>query len=166
MAAMGDEDANRKLQALFRSLEVIERSALEEYQKVETIHQQRAEKCEDLKAEKDSLNKGLAKLRGSDRTQAVLSGNASSVSSILLKEKALESALRLLSEKIATAVGDLTRAQERLTIAEKELLEARIEKKKVERLRENRENFARNVSSASSEIETDEMSFFRRKKGK
>jgi flagellar biosynthesis chaperone FliJ len=166
VAAIGDEDANRKLRALFRSLEVTERAALEEFQKIEAVQQERKKIVDCLIAEKDIHTSELAQLRGSRRTKAVLSGNLNSVSSMLLKEKTLEDEIRSLDERMAEAVRDFENAQQRLEHAEKDLIEARIEKKKVERLRENRENFARNVSSASSEIESDEMSFYRRKKGK
>ncbi|MCB0322882.1 MAG: hypothetical protein KDD69_04890 [Bdellovibrionales bacterium] len=153
-----------KLQALKRTYEVQEQQALEEKRKVDAVVEHRRKAVEALRHERDALSDKLADIRSVGRQSALCSGDAARLNSIAAYESRLVQVLRELQTVLAEKEQELSSGLARLTLAEEDLLAARIETKKLERFVEHREQAARVTDAAREEALTDEMNFYRRKK--
>ncbi len=153
-----------KLRALRRTFEIEEQRALAARNQVDSVVKERQAITEDLYARRDKLLKSLEDLRTDGRKKALHSGDGSQLASISRFSTRLEKELAELQEVIASREKELNSALERLEVAEEELVEARLEKKRLERLLDKREFSERIRDEANKEAEADEMNFYRRRK--
>lgn len=153
-----------KLQALRKTYEIEEQRALEEKQRVENVVEERRQIVEDLHRKCDELDGTLKRLRTKERGLALSSGDTVQLSAISRYEKRVKSELDEISRLAALRKKEFEQALERLQIAEQDLIDARIEKKKIEKFMDNRQHSERVVDAAIEEALTDEMNFYRHRK--
>lgn len=161
-----DVESRNKLTALFRSYEMNEKELLVEYSKIEKVYSQRKALYESLQASMKQFEMTLLEIRTSKRSSALMRGDVQKVSLLLEKEKELQQKLSEIEVEIEKAYSELNSADDRIKFSQGELMEVRLEKKRLEKLLENRDNFSRSISEASDEIRIEEMSYSRRNKGK
>lgn len=157
-------ESKGKLGVLQRAYEVDERRALEEKKRVDAIVDERQKIVEELEGERDALETKLQTLRGQDKRNALHTGDAGQLAAIERYAKRLQLQAGALDSVLEERRKELQQAVERSGFAEQELLAARMEKKKVERILKNRADTVRAVNEASNEALADEMSFYRPKK--
>jgi len=144
---------NKQLSVLLRSHRAREQEVAQEMRAIQDTLEARQKRLEDRQGERQSLEKRLYRVRHGLKTgQGSVDPQSQAV-----YVKRLEQEIEELDKKIQESISDCDRAQTRLTIAEEELLEARVEKKKIERLLQNREQTQRISSVAREEAETDEF---------
>jgi hypothetical protein len=153
-----------KLQALRTACEVEEQQALERKKKVDAVVEERKQIVNMLLAKRDALLGRLKKLTTTNRAEALHAGDASGLAAVTRFEKRLNGDLEKLLAELELRTKELEKAQERAQLADKELVDARIEKKKIERFLENWQRSERVRDAAIDEAITDEMSSYKRTK--
>jgi flagellar export protein FliJ len=153
-----------KLAALLKSLELEERSILDEKKQIEEIFEKRKASFETLEKELSGIVEKLDELKSRSRGTALRSGDVLSLGSIDTFRVRLTSQCEEIKPRVAKAKKELETAQIRMENVEDELVAVRIEMKKVEKVIENRLRSERLSKAAAEESEIDEMGFFRRKK--
>jgi hypothetical protein len=153
-----------KLQALRTACEVEEQQALERKKKVDLVVAERKQIVDVLFVKHDALLSRLKKLTTTDRAEALHAGDAQALAAVTRFEKRLNGDLEKLLVDLELRTKELEKAQERVQLADKELVEARIEKKKIEKFLENWKQSERVKDAAIDEAITDEMSSYKRTK--
>ena len=153
-----------KLQALQRACEVEEQRALEEKMRVDSIVEARQSLVDQIGAEREELERTLEGLHTKRRDVALQNGDASQLASISRYRVRLTKELGEIEENFQARLKELDVALARAEIAEEELVAARVERKKVEKFLDSREQSARVVDAAIEESESDELSYYRRGK--
>ena len=128
-----------KLTAVIKQRELAEKNAIREKSRVSGILEQRKAELEELINCRSLLEKQCGDLETTLRRKALISGDTAALlgSQQLLavkKSEILELDEKIIEQKKATA-----RAQERLEGSNQEVIDARMEKKKVETIVKNRE---------------------------
>lgn len=154
----------KKLRALQRTFELEEQRALAARNKIDEVVEQRRAIVEKLHEERRRLSDALHRLRNQDRSKALQAGQGAALASISRYSARIEKELAELSGVIASREQELASAVERLTAAGDDVIAARLEKKRVERLLDKREFSERLRDEANKEADADEMSFYRRRK--
>ena len=149
-----------KLHALQTQYELEEQNALEEMNRVAIVVAERRGVVESLVSKRVELEEELGRLRGSQRQKALQSGNSSQLASIARFEKLVVEKLSVVENNLVEKEAELKRALDREESAEKNLVLARIERRKVEKVIENRQRSARVIDAAREEAMTDEMNFY------
>ena len=153
-----------KLKALQRTYDVEEQHAADDLRSIEGIVNQRREALECLESKCFALQETLISLRTNARIDAAQLGDSVQLSSIQGYAKKLEREITLVSESIREKSQELFRAEERAGLAEEELLAVRLAKRRVEKYQEKRRLKEKLVDEAREEAQTDEMSFFNKRK--
>lgn len=153
-----------KLQALRTACEVEEQNALERKRKVDLIVEERKRIVDALSEKRDALSDRLKKLTTTDRAEALHMGDARTLAAVTRFEKRINADLEKLSAELGQRGAELAKAQERLRLADQELLDARIEKKKIAKYLENWQQSERVKDAALDEAITDEMVSYKRTK--
>lgn len=153
-----------KLDTLLRSLELDERSILDEKAQVEKVYDERRAGFEDLQNQQAAISRKLEELQSRVRGAALRSGDVLGLGGIDTFRLRLTSEYEAIEPLLATAKKELESARNRMENVQEELIAVRIEIKKVEKVIENRLRSKRLTRAAAEESETDEMGFFRRKK--
>ncbi|HQH28488.1 MAG TPA: hypothetical protein PLP17_13915 [Oligoflexia bacterium] len=151
-----------KLQALQTSCEIDEQQAFERKRKVDDIVVQRQKLVDELAGKRTVMLKKLQKLEHVDRGAALLNGDALRLSAISRYSKRLSADIERLSAEFEERTQELRRALERARLAEQALIDARIEKKKIEKFIENRRQTERVHNAAMEEDAIDELNLYRR----
>ena len=126
--------SKQKLEVILRSLEVEERGALEEKLRIEEIADARVKGLSGLVEERTVLYSKLDDLSQSQKRALVGGSKAVSPAEIQAFKGRINKQIEELKVKIDKADEQYKLARERLELAENELLEARIGRKKVEKL--------------------------------
>lgn len=156
--------ADAKIQALFRSLEVEEKQLLKERAPIDEIIEQRTEVLEGLLDKKrgflDKLEQGDRKLK----SQSLRSGNIGALAEWERFAARLKKELAILEPDVKNAEKELESARRRLAEVDEELIAVRLERKKIERVIENREEKERIQTQALDEVSSDELSIYKNRK--
>jgi len=161
-----DIESKNKLIALLRSYEVNEKNILSDHLKIEKVYNERKDLQDSLESKKNNFKEKLIELRSIKRADALMSGDMARMSLLVGKESKIQKEIEDLEAQLIESSSDLELAKQRVDDSHQELIEIRLEKKRLEKLLENRENFSRSVSDASKEILAEEISYSRRNKGK
>lgn len=146
-----------KLQALLRSCEAQEQSAARDFSRLQDVLRQREQHLSGLAEELTGLKLKLQDMQRERIFGGSASGTCSSVSTITSYTKRLTAQIEKLEDSIRASKQDVSRAAERCDAAEEELIEARIEKKKIERLISGRQDVQRATETAREEVSLDDM---------
>ena len=152
---MGGE---RKLQALGKTYELQEQQAVGRKLNVDAVVEERQRATVKLLERRNTLLNTLSSLRKKDKRSAVLSGEAWRLNSISYYEKKVQEQILALESMIEEKTKELQRACARQQMAEKEIVEARIERKKLENFLDRQKTYQRISEAAREEIVSDEMS--------
>ena len=153
----------KKLGVLLRTYEAAEKTALQSRNEIEQVVDDRRQIVERLRLRRNTIAEKVKSLLGSERIDAVQSGNVSHIASLTSYTKRLQKELDALQLVVAEKEQALTRAVERAEMADEELTEARVERKKLEQLIQAQQKIATRKSIARSEADADELNIFRRK---
>ena len=156
--------ADAKIQALFRSLEVEEKQLLKERLPIDEIIEKRTKSLELLLEKKQGF---IAKLEEGDRklkAQSLRSGNIGALAEWERFAARLKKELARLEPDVKNAERELVSAKQRLAQVDEELIAVRLERKKIERVIENREERERIQSQALDEVSSDELSIYKNRK--
>ncbi len=126
--------SKQKLEVLLRSLEVEERNSLEEKVRIEEIANTRVKVLSGLVEERTLLYSKLDDLSQSQKRALVGGSRVVSSAEMQAFRGRLNKQIEELKVKIDKADEQYRLARERLELAENDLLEARIGRKKVEKL--------------------------------
>lgn len=162
--AASHSEKGEKLAVLQQTYELEERKAIEEKRKIDLVVEEREAIVAVVEAQLDELQSKLRQMQQNEKRRAVTSGDGGLLASVERYRRRVQDDVHRLGLELQERQSELSRARERLQIAEQDLVAARLEKKKVERLLERRELSARINAEAVEEAETDEMSFFTRKR--
>ncbi|MCB0345644.1 MAG: flagellar FliJ family protein [Bdellovibrionales bacterium] len=150
--------AGDKLHALLRTCEADEQNAAREFSMLQGVLEERQAKLQALNRQRGELLEKLAGLDLERKSGGPNSSSGKAVSSITSYTKRLTVQIEKLEDTIQESAVDVARAEQRCGIAEEELIEARIEKKKIEKLISGREQVERNTQQAREEVSNDELS--------
>lgn len=146
-----------KLETLLRAREVAVEDATRNLRKVESVLEARRQKCEELGKKKSRLLAQLNELRGSARLDALRVGNVNMVASVTHYVKRLVQQVSGIEGLLAERQEEYRRAQEHLAMAHEDLVQARVEKGKVEKLISNRRQSEYLAEEAREETLLDEV---------
>jgi hypothetical protein len=156
--------ADKKLEALKRTYELNEQELLERVAAVENIVGQREAALKISKELISDTEKALHDMRHRARFQALQTGHGARVSSIIPVEERLEKTLLRLRAEEKEKMEELARARRRAEIVKEELIAARIERKKVEKFVDNKQQSERIIDAAREEAHSDELSQIMRRR--
>lgn len=150
-----------KYDALLRARESAELEAAKYVQEVSVVVERRRNAHAEVAEKKASLERRLRDVRDSARQGAIQTGDCAGIASVGRYEKRLLAEIQRLDELLATRREELEKAEERLRLAEEELVEARVEKKKVEHLVDTKRQERELSEGAWEEALLDEMNTLR-----
>jgi hypothetical protein len=156
-------EGDSKLLAILKSFEGAEHAALRERAKVLQVFEQREGALKRAQERQEKLRSRLLHLRGAGRFSALHAGELGSVRAGAAFGVRLEGELREVESEVHTLVEDVRRAQERVTAVDEEVIQARIDRKRIETLLENREQARRVVGVHVEEVQAEELQGFKRK---
>jgi len=156
--------SEKKLLALRKSYEVQEGAAREAHRAVETVHDERLALLREEEQALADVEERLRSLMGSQRASACAKGTGAALESVRIFRDRLQSEKEQVAKRVASAQKEVERSSERLEIAHDELLEIRIEVKKLDKILEDRALRSKIRDAAREEIVADEMNFYRRRK--
>jgi hypothetical protein len=147
----------KKLGVLLKVSKAAEHETIRIKKEIEDVVLERQDRLKEVESKRTILEEQLFVLTNKNLKRAVTSGDIAQISSIASYELRLRGELERIEERIKVKAEEVNRALERASIAEHELLEASIEKKKYEQLISKvRKNRAIH-DYAKEEIEIDEM---------
>lgn len=152
-----------QLLALLKARELDEQRALQRRAEIAQVVDERTSVCMGIAGDVDRLSREISALRGPKRIEAVLRGDGPTVESMALYAGRLATQRRELEALLVERTTELSRAQERLLGADQEVVNSRVERKRVEKLLEERERLERIQGSALEESATDEFVVSRRR---
>lgn len=152
---------SRKLQSLLKTLELSEREAIQHRGFVEGIVEQRRRKVELKKSRLLALKERLLSLAKARRSFALQRGDLQAAASHASYSKRLESDVHRIESQLLSLRRELAVAEERSEQAEHDLLEARLERKKVEQLLEQQSRKGRLRIEALDAERVDELAQYR-----
>lgn len=152
---------DKRLAALIRASDAVEQEALQERKRIDLVLSQRQQAVDSLREEESRLQREIDELSANRGKHALLTGDARTLSVIKGYSRRLSKRVQELEGQLRTKEADLSLARQRLVLAEEELVNARVERKKLERLvsSQERKRLGRNV--AEEELNVDEISGFR-----
>lgn len=154
----------KKLRALQKTFELDEQRILHERNDIDQVVDQRRRLVEEVQEQRSVLQEKLNKLRTEERAAALQTGNGQRLASTSRFEKRVEKELAEVEELVASREKELAAAVERFEATDAELVEVRIEKKKLERLLDKREFRERIRDEATQEALADEMNYYRNRR--
>ncbi len=154
----------KKFAAILKNAEAEEHQAAQLKKKIEEVLDSRKSKLAEVEARRSKLLEKLAVMMGEKRYSALNSGDISRVASITGYRERLEREILEVEREFETQNVEVNRAIERAKMAEDDLLEARIERRKIEQLVTAEEQSERLKKVALEEINTDELNSSRRGK--
>lgn len=151
-----------KLTAVIKQRELAEKNALREKSRILDILEQRRAELDDFLASRRLLEDQCSALETTLRRKALISGDTASLlaSQQLLAAKKIE--LQELDKKITKQAAATERAKERFEGSNQEVIDARMEKKKVETIVKNREVISQIENQVQDQEELEDR--FRTKK--
>ena len=155
---------HEKLSALLTSCEVEEQKALQEKRRIDDIVEQRRVRVEEVAARQSALEQRRLLLKEEQRLLALQAGDVGRLKAVLDFEKRLAKEAQDVTELLEKRQTELNRALERAAIAHEELIAARIEKKKVEKILSRRTDEEQAVGAAVEQALQDELSSYRHSK--
>ncbi len=153
-----------KLHVLHRAYEVEEQKALEEKKKVSEKVNERQKIVDELLRERNRMQAAIREWRTKGRVSALRGGEAWRLASGASFETRIAAELAVLEERLRNKTEELNRAIERAKLADDDWKEARLDKKRLEKVMDNRYASELAVDVAREEIDADELSFFGRDK--
>jgi len=153
----------KSIHAVIRAAESKELDALQARKQVDAVVEQRKVLVDKLSLQIAELELKLKKAAQEDRYSALFKGKAGVLSSLEAFRDRLEREIRLLKTSLLDKQSDLQKAIERAEIAEQELVEARVEKKKAEHLLTNMKEAEAVLKQAEEEAKADDYNIFRTK---
>lgn len=150
--------------ALLQSSKADEQEAVAQRNAVDRVVEERRMLVASLMENLQKLNVEYQALTGSQRIELLQQGRVQQAASVMRRSEAVRDAIEQLGRKVQTAEEDLRRAKERLDVAEQELREVRVERKKAETLVSRREQQERIVEAAREELFVDELNSAERSK--
>ncbi len=157
---------DRKLDVLLKKTEMVVQEAACYLRDVETVVEQRRQSYEELQGSKKRLVEKLRDTRGSGRLKALQAGDVLGVSAMTCYLTRLTQQIARFERMLERDIEDLKRAKQRAELAHRELLEARIEKSKIEQVIKKRKKSEYITSVAREDDMFDEMNaLFAKSKG-
>ncbi|MFN8391708.1 MAG: hypothetical protein U0136_15575 [Bdellovibrionota bacterium] len=147
-----------QLQVLLKTCEVEEQRALQRKREIERVLAERQRVADDLQQRRDTLLVKIRELGGEQRVSALRDQNIAQVLSITQYVERMRRSVRELEKQLVEQNQELQRAQERDTLAEKEVIGARLERRRIEKLIEGRHVEQLVKGSAVEESLADELS--------
>ena len=123
-----------RLKVLLKTFQATEREAVAHMNFVDSIASKRREKFNRKLEKFEELKVKVDKALGEDRFKAVQSGNVNLVGACSSYGKRMKLELATVETELDKLRKELSIAEERAREAEQEVLEARVERKKIERL--------------------------------
>ena len=146
-----------QLLSMKKACEFHEQRAVRHMQEVEVVVKERQGIVDELKAAFERCRERVEELSGRSRRKAVFEGDVLQLHSISDFSERLRQEKAAIELRLADKQKDLDRAKERAAIAEKEVLSARLEGKRIERLLQERSLQAVVRGSALEEAADDEL---------
>ena len=156
----------QQLKAVLRQCEVREQDCLLEKRRIDDVVVERQRSFEKIQHTCQEQRAELESLRLKERSNRVRSGYLGGLSTLLSYENRLKTRIEKLERIQIEKQLELDRALERAEFADQEFVEARVEKKKVERLLENFYTAKRQGDAARSQAITEELYGLRKKNSK
>lgn len=153
-----------QLLALHKACEVEEQKALQRKREVDRVRDER-KKLFDVVAEKqEALRARIHGLLTTDRREAMCSRDVGRLQSISEYIERLRREIEALDPELSERRRELSQADERAALAEREFTAARLESRRLQKLIEERNLLALVQDRALEEADLDEMSTVRRNK--
>lgn len=152
---------DRKIAALLRSIDLDEQKIVAHRQSVQKITDERRQQYEALQAKEAHLKMRLAQGGAMLRDSSVQHGEVGQLAEWERFSKRLQKELEVLAPQLVESLKELQSAEQRLAVVDEELLEVRIERKRIERIMENRETQERLQNQALDEASSDDLSVFK-----
>ncbi len=153
-----------KLHAMRTACEVEEQAAIEAKNRVDAVVRERQDIVGMLLNQQRKLAEKLKNLTSEQRSKALLAGDALQLAAITQYAQKLKQDTDNLSAKLKERSQELETALVRARLADEELIKARVEKKKLDKLIENWQQSELRRSVALDELNNDELSHVRRGK--
>ncbi|MCC6954506.1 MAG: hypothetical protein IT290_10340 [Deltaproteobacteria bacterium] len=145
-----------KFQRVLQTAEAAEREAGYEFQRIATVFDARMKEVESLGAECSSLEAVLREY-GESQVSSVVAGDVRRAITSMEYQRLLRRRLSQAKSKLKERETALSQAEERMKIAQDDLREALIEKKKIETLIALRQVEQRVVQYARDEVNEEEI---------
>lgn len=150
-----------RFDALLKSREASENEALQEERRVRIVLDERRLVYDSFLNRKEELIKQIRFLRGQARKDALRKGDIVGLSAVIRFAHALERQVVQLDEGMAKKKVELDIAESRAVLAEKDVVLARIERKKIETLVEGHAHSQRVLDAARDEAIVDDFNVCR-----
>ena len=149
------DEPSKKLNSLIKKREISEREAIQERNKIDEVVQEREDA---LRIEEGKLHQAQLKLQELEQKKRVALRQRDSATIVSIERSKREMVLNVqqLESDISRCKAELERAQLHATHAEDDIVQARVEKKKVERLLSKRLDEKRAIDLARDEALQDE----------
>lgn len=155
-----------KISTLLKGAKMQEQEAAQECLRIGTVADNRQRIVSELRGRERQKSAELLQEIPRRRWQAVREGNLQQVSAVTAYQRRLEKELERVSAELREREQDLAAAALRLAAAEAELIEARRDKRKVEKVISNRDAARQVAAAARDEAENDELSQVLWRRGK
>ena len=148
-----------KLEAVLKSFDIAEKDCVRECQAISSLKEERTKKLDQIVAQLQQT-KGREKQLYRDRREATSSGNLPHLAAISRYLRKLESEVSKLGALREEAVEDVKRAEDREKLAEQDLLEVRVQRKKIEQLMAKYQLDKEIIDSARDELIIEELTSY------
>lgn len=156
--------SDKKLFALRKSYEVQEGDAQEAYLQVQRVYDERVEVLASESQALEKIDKKIDDLKSKKGLQPWGKVKGATLESVSVFQKRLLKDREPVLKKVKEAQTEVDRARVRLERAHEDLLEIKIELKKIDKIIEDRATKSQIKDAAREEIVNEEMNFFRRRK--
>lgn len=155
---------NNKFHALRTACEVEEQQVIEQKKIVDAVIDQRQKAFSEVQNRRDELELKLKKLLEIERPRAFQLQNGQHLAAITRYEQKLKREAAENSKLLKERREELERALERMKSIDEELLKAKVEKKKIDKLFDNWQQIELAKDAAIDEAMNEELAQFRRSK--
>lgn len=149
--------SENRLHSILKGRQIEERIVLRRLADVNEVVDRRRSIFSQAQALRSSLLDRVNQFRGSKRHRAVAAGRIARVRSIETYVEKMDQDLRRLEKDERQRAEELKTAEDRASVIEQELIEIRLEMKKIERFIENLSRRRRALGVAREELMLDEM---------
>ncbi len=146
-----------QLVSLQKACEAKEQEALIRHREIEKVVDARRQASEKVRLEKERIEERLSKLLNTERNSALRQRDSAQLESIAQYAERLRRELSSVEVELGEKVKELQMAVERASLAEQDLVTAKMESRRVERLIEERSRQALVHGSAIEEAASDEL---------
>ena len=151
-------EADTQIQALLRKLEAEEMELVRQRRALEQLVEGREAEFRKVERGISERIERLGELQGKGRQTAAREKNINRISTGLAFATRLKQEIQSREPELKEKKGDFERAAERLALLEAELKKLQLEKRKLEKLLDNRHQAGRVMEEAREEASMDEMS--------